>query len=52
MPEARITIVRLSATEPALLACLARREIGSGADEQVQRSLRQARRMANETLGA
>ena len=33
---------------PTLLARLAQREIGSGADEQAQRSLRQARRMASE----
>jgi len=48
IPDARITIVRMSATEPTLLTRLARREIGSGAAEQVQRSLRQARRMAGE----
>lgn len=48
IPEARITTVRLSAAEPTLLARLAQREIGSGADEQAQRSLRQARRMASE----
>lgn len=48
IPDAQITVVRLFATEPALLGRLARREIGSGADEQAQRSLRQARRMASE----
>ncbi len=48
IPDARITVVRMVATEPALLARLAQREIGSGAEEQAQRSLRQARRMANE----
>ena len=48
IPEARITVVRLSAAEPTLLARLAQRETGSGADEQAQRSLRQARRMAGE----
>lgn len=48
IPEARITVVRMIATEPTLLARLAQREIGSGANEQAQRSLRQARRMASE----
>jgi hypothetical protein len=48
IPEAQITVVRMLAAEPILLARLAQREIGSGADEQAQRSLRQARRMANE----
>ena len=48
IPEAQITVVRMLAAEPLLLARLAQREIGPGADEQAQRSLRQARRMANE----
>lgn len=48
IPEARITVVRLLASEPTLLARLAQREIGSRADDQAQRSLRQARRMASE----
>ncbi|ESX81893.1 MULTISPECIES: AAA family ATPase [unclassified Mesorhizobium] len=48
IPDARITVVRLSATEPTILARLAQREIGSGAEEQAQRSFRQARRMAGE----
>lgn len=48
IPEANITIVRLLASEPALLSRLAQREIGSAADEQAQRSLQQARRMAGE----
>lgn len=48
IPEARITVVRMSAAEPTLLARLAQRETGSGADDQAQRSLRQARRMAGE----
>ncbi|WP_108522455.1 hypothetical protein [Bradyrhizobium algeriense] len=48
IPEARITVVRMLAAEPTLLARLAQREIGSGADEQAQRSLRQARRMASQ----
>jgi predicted kinase len=48
IPDARITVVRLLANEPTLLARIARREIGSGTDKQVQRSLRQAARMASE----
>ena len=48
IPEAQFTVVRMLAAEPTLLARLAQREIGSGADEQAQRSLRQARRMASE----
>lgn len=48
IPEARITTVRLSAAEPTLLARLRQREIGSAADDQAQRSLQQARHMANE----
>ncbi|MET3578381.1 ribose 1,5-bisphosphokinase PhnN [Mesorhizobium robiniae] len=51
IPDARITVVRLVAREPTILARLAQREIGSGAQEQVQRSLRQARRMASEDAG-
>jgi ribose 1,5-bisphosphokinase PhnN len=49
IPDARITVARMVATEPILLARLAQREVGSGANEQAQRSLRQARRMANES---
>jgi hypothetical protein len=48
IPNARLTVVRLTATEPSLLARLAQREFGSGADEEAQRSLRQARRIAKE----
>jgi predicted kinase len=48
IPDARITVVRLSASEPTLLERLAQREVGPGADEQAQRSLRQARRMASQ----
>jgi len=48
IPDAQITVVRLTATEPALLERLAQREIGSGAENQAQRSLQQARRMANQ----
>jgi predicted kinase len=46
IPDAQMTVIRMVATEPTLLARLAQREIGSGSDEQTQRSLRQARRMA------
>lgn len=48
IPDARITVVRLLATEPTLLTRLAQREIGSGANEQVQRTLRQSRCMASD----
>lgn len=48
IPDAQITVVRLVAAESQLLARLARREIGPGAAEQAERSLRQARRMAAE----
>lgn len=48
IPDAQITVVRLTATEPALLARLAQREGGVGAEEQAEHSLRQARRIACE----
>ena len=48
IPDADITVVRLTAREPTLLGRLARREIGLGAEDQAQRSLRQARRMAEQ----
>ncbi len=48
IPEAAITVVRLQASEEALAERLSRREIGSGAEEQLQRTLRRARRMAGE----
>jgi len=48
IPGAQITVVRLHAAESTLLARLAQREVGSGREEQVERSLRQARRMAIE----
>ncbi|MGF6171916.1 AAA family ATPase [Ensifer sp. 4252] len=48
IPDAQITVVRLIASEPALLARLAQREIGAGAEGQMERSLRQARRIAGE----
>jgi ribose 1,5-bisphosphokinase PhnN len=49
IPDAEITVVRLQATEPTLLARLDQREVGSGRDEQIERSLRQTRRMAAQT---
>ena len=48
IPDAKITVVRLLATEPTLLARLAQREVGSGASAQSDRSLRQARRMTSQ----
>ncbi|HEV2505106.1 MAG TPA: AAA family ATPase [Mesorhizobium sp.] len=48
IPDAEVTVVRLTVSEPALLARLAQREIGQGAEAQAERSLRQARRMADE----
>ncbi|UVK36701.1 AAA family ATPase [Mesorhizobium sp. AR10] len=48
IPNAEITVVRLQASEETLAERLSRREIGSGAGEQLQRTLRQARRMADE----
>jgi hypothetical protein len=48
IPDAHMTIVRLRAAEATLRARLDRREVGSGRDEQIQRTLRQARRMAGE----
>ena len=51
IPDAVITTIRLQATEPTLLARLDRRETGSGREAQMERSLRQARRMAEKTDG-
>jgi hypothetical protein len=48
IPGAEITVVRLQASETSLTERLARRETGPNAGEQLQRSLRQARRMAGE----
>jgi hypothetical protein len=50
IPHARISIVRLRASEDVLLARLAQREIGSGQGGQARRTLRQARRMAEERV--
>lgn len=48
IPEARITVVRLRAGDEALLERLDRRETGAGRDAQIERSLRQAKRIAGE----
>lgn len=49
IPDAEITLVRLQASEATLAERLERRELGSGTEEQLQRTLRQARRMAAES---
>lgn len=48
IPQARFTIIRLIAEEATLLTRLAQREVGSGGADQAERTLRQARRMAEE----
>jgi len=48
IPDAEITVVRLRCTEATLLARLDRREVGSGRDDQIQRSIRQAEQMAEQ----
>ncbi|MBX9908515.1 MAG: AAA family ATPase [Beijerinckiaceae bacterium] len=49
IPDAQITVVRLNASEPALLARVARRETGAAAEDQALRSLRQAKRLAGQS---
>jgi ribose 1,5-bisphosphokinase PhnN len=51
IPDARISAVRLAATDATLLERLAQREIGSGVEEQAERSLRQAKRIAGQDQG-
>ena len=51
IPEANITVVRLVGSEVSLLQRVDRREIGSGRDEQAQRSLRQLNRISAEPTG-
>ena len=51
IPDARITVVRLRAGDEALLERIDRRETGAGREAQIERSLRQARRLAGETAG-
>jgi shikimate kinase len=46
VPDADFTVVRLLASEETLLARLQRREVGSGAEDQIRRSLKQARRIS------
>lgn len=48
IPEARIIVVRLVASEETLRQRLAMREKGAGAEAQLERTLRQAKRMAGE----
>ena len=48
IPDAQIKIVRLRAGDGALLARLDRREQGAGREAQIERSLRQSRRMRDE----
>lgn len=48
IPDAAIKVIRLVAGEASLRARIEHREIGSGADAQMERSLRQAQRMASE----
>jgi ribose 1,5-bisphosphokinase PhnN len=48
IPDAQITIVRLHASESTLVERLDKREIGSGREAQIERSLRQAKRVAGE----
>ena len=51
IPDARITVVRLRAGDETLLARLDRREQGAGRDAQIERSLKQSRRMRDEAGG-
>ncbi|WP_454815107.1 hypothetical protein [Labrys neptuniae] len=48
IPDARITVVRLQANGNTLTERLIQREIGSGLDDQLERTLAQAERMAGE----
>lgn len=48
IPDAQITVVRLHAGDETLLARLDRREQGAGCDAQIERSLRQSRRIRDE----
>jgi len=48
IPDADFTVVRLRASDATLLSRLGRREVGSGRDDQIRRSLRQAEQMAGE----
>ncbi|TCR68701.1 hypothetical protein [Bosea sp. BK604] len=48
IPDATIMVVRLRGSDATLLERLDRREIGVGRDAQIERSLRQAKRMNGE----
>jgi energy-coupling factor transporter ATP-binding protein EcfA2 len=48
IPEARITVVRLRAGDDSLRERIDRREAGAGRHAQIERSLRQAQRLAGE----
>lgn len=48
IPDAAITIVRLVASDETLIERLDKRETGSGRDDQIARTLRQAKRIAGE----
>ena len=50
--DARITAVRLVGSQTTLMRRLDQREIGSGRDAQARRSLRQLKRISDETPGA
>jgi gluconate kinase len=49
VPEASITMVRLHASEEILLERLCRREIGSGREHQIRRTIEQMNLMAGES---
>ncbi len=48
IPDADITVVRLRSSDATLLSRLNRREVGSGRDDQIRRSLQQAEQMAGQ----
>ena len=48
IPDAHVTVFRLRAADSTLMERLDKREVGSGREEQIQRTLRQAKRMAGE----
>ena len=48
IPGARMTVVRLQSSDATLLSRLDRREVGSGREAQIRRSLSQAEQMASQ----
>ncbi|MDU0343816.1 AAA family ATPase [Bosea rubneri] len=50
IPDARITVVRLRAGDDSLRQRLDRREAGAGRDAQIERSLKQSKRLADEDI--